>query len=181
MSTKIVVTTKNIDARIKSWSGRGLSITNEVQDCLAVAFDYYLLSDSKNALYLTKVWRGAVSTKGLNANKLKDYILAVCPNLEHKKDKSDQLVFLTKAKLKTAPADVDVTLSTTLWAEYKKDGGASAFDLDKAVQSLVNKAMKDNDTTTRDQLIAALDKALAVNAVKSATEGSKVTNIKAVA
>ena len=175
--SRVTVNTSNIDKRIKSWATRGLDVTLEVQDCLVVALDYYQSTPDKSTIYLSKVWRGVVATKGLNANKLKQYVLAACPHLELKKDKAGNQVFLTKAKCKALPAEVLPAITSTLWAEYKQDGGATAFDLEKAIQSLVNKAMKDNDATTRQAIVEAVDKALAVYAVKSSTKASEVKEV----
>ena len=157
MSQSIVVTVKNIDARIKSWSGRGLAITNEVQDATKVAVEYYAASDDKNALYVTKVMNGVLATKGMNANKYKAYILAMCTCLEYTKNKEGQAIFKTKKKHAKDPAMVDDTLLGTLWAEYKAPNAQVEFDLDKKMKALLKAA---DGNYTRDQLIAALDKAL---------------------
>ena len=175
MAKVIEVTVKNIDARIKSWSGRGATITAEVQDATKCAIAYYHGSDDKNALYITKVMNGVLATKGLNANKYKAYILAVCPNLKYQKNKAGDPIFTTDKAKKGDPAIVDEVTLGTLWADFKPNGAGAqqSFDLDKSMATLVKKA----DGVTRSELITALDKALAAQAQKDAKAPTEAVNI----
>lgn len=175
MAKAIEVTVKNIDARIKSWSGRGATITVEVQDATKCAIAYYQSSADKNALYITKVMNGVLATKGLNANKYKAYILAVCPNVKYSKNKAGDPIFATDKAKKGEPAIIDEVILGTLWAEYKPNGAGAqqSFDLDKAMAALIKKA----DGITRAELITALDKALATQAQKDAKAPTEVVSI----
>lgn len=156
--SRLEITVKNFDARMKSIVKRGCEVTTDLQDMIDFAGDYYLSTPDKNALYLTKALNGAIATKGLNATKCRSYILARFPHLEYKKNKAGDSIFQTKGKhAKHAPKHNE-TIKGTLWAEYKSQGDATTPDLDKAMLKLLK--VQAEAGKSKEQLIQAFAEAL---------------------
>ena len=152
-----------VDKAIASIKARGVNLAADVQHALVASSAFFALNQEHECAHLTRLMDAVIATKGLNANKLKGYLLDRLP-IKYAKNKKGDMIFKWDRETEVDFDAIMAGLSEMAWYDYKPAAKEEEFDLAKLAKSFVKRvgsAADANDVTVTDeQLIAALKQAL---------------------
>lgn len=126
-----------------------------IDQAVIYGIEYY--RETKNGMYLSKLWEGFNKVKSLkpSARLLKGFVERECPSIEMGTNKFGDPIFRHKKEYQGKPAIVKDDHATRKWHDYKAPKPtAEDFVLDEAVASSAKKCAKQADLSVDDAVAA---------------------------
>lgn len=165
------VNAKNFTAKLTAWTKTASSMRQGAQDIIVFGLEVY--GSNGDTGYLTRLYQTAVATTGVNATRMKKYIVAHA-NLNMHKATDGQWVFRKVGKV------VEVKALVGNWWEWETAPAAAStkFDLASRVLRVANdleKALEDPNIT-----VSIADVEAAMASLRSAIAKAQRSAIKLV-
>lgn len=162
------ITTKNFTAKLASWKTQAGSMRGNAQSILTFGMDHYQAHG--DAGYLSRMYAAACTVKGINADKMRDWIRAHA-NVKLGRDKLGQPAF-SKVTKKAAP-ETTPTAERGLWWEYGKSPNPSpkTVDVGKRIESI---AAAIDSALEKGELVNAAEYAAAIRKLEAALKKARL-------